>query len=184
MIEKITNEMLRILKEELRLKFTIYEDQIASDRLDKDDNDTIIGLYLYNILNIDHIQNHEPFAIHKEHQESPPKIVELSYLVYVNSKTSMQQMTLNDELLLLEEIIRVFYNHFVIEIEDLQVHLSFEDISLHEKLGLWQAMDLPYQNAIYIRVAPAMIRSMQNVAFKRVQTRQIKVEANNDESSC
>lgn len=181
MIEKITDRIIDILRDEIRSKFTIYEDQITSGRLDKEDNDTVIGLYLYNILNIDQIQNREPFYIKDDHLETSPKVIELSYLVYVNNKASMKQLTLNEEMLLLEEVTRIFFNHSMIEIDDIQVHLSFEDISLHEKIGLWQAMDIAYQNAVYIRVAPVVIRSMQDVTFKRIQTRQINMEVKEDE---
>lgn len=181
MIEKITDRIIDILRDEIRSKFTIYEDQITSGRLDKEDNDTVIGLYLYNILNVDQIQNRQPFHIQDESLETYPKIVELSYLVYINNKASMKQLTLNEEMLLLEEVTRIFFNHSTIEIDDIQVHLSFEDISLHEKISLWQAMDIAYQNAVYIRVAPVVIRSMQNVSFKRVQTRQLNMEEKKDE---
>lgn len=131
------------------------------------EQDYRIGIMMYDMkrLAISQLQ----YQNEGENMRYPPKSVELFYIIYLNQKHQFggQNQLLKQELL----------THIVMAIEDnprLNIYnqdtmMTLEDLSLDDKIRLWQSFSAPFQFCLYIKVSPVYIPSTRVKEVHRVQ---------------
>lgn len=123
-------------------------------------SDYIMGIYLYDIRDFSDCQPMTYYSENKTEQSAsvrmPPKLLELSYMIFINQGGLFGETDERDGQRLLTEAIRSVYE-FPFVGDNKEIKLSFAFLSADSKIRLWQAFTKPLQPAVYINAAPLAV---------------------------
>lgn len=107
----------------------------------------------------------------------PPKVVELSYMLFCNEKHRFGGLQRERLQSILNEMIRTLHDNPTLIREDGEkVGISFLCESVEFKIRLWGSFDQPLQPAVYLRVAPVTVASARTRKVNRVKERVFDLE--------
>lgn len=102
----------------------------------------------------------------------PPKVVELSYMLFCNEKHRFGGLQRERLQSILNEMIRTLHDNPTLIREDGEkVGISFLCESVEFKIRLWGSFNQPLQPAVYLRVAPVTVASARTRNVNRVKER-------------
>lgn len=168
MIHEVSKAIQDILGKELYPDLLMDMDNVKQCIPTHENLDFKVGIYLYDVTESNvGLQKHATIVDHL--RIFPPKMMELSYLIFVNEEVQFGGYSKEQEELLLERIIRTFHDLSKFNICDEELSLQFENVSLENKIHLWQSLQKPLQPAIYLKISPVRILSnkKEEVIFVR-----------------
>lgn len=158
MIEEVSIALQDILRKYLYPDYLLDMDGVKLCIPKHDEQDYQIGIYLYDVSEYSLIA--QRYATIEDHTRVfPPKLMEISYLIFVNESVQFGGYDKLQEDRLYEKMIQIFHDESVLEVEGKQLPIHFENINLDNKIRLWQSLNTPLQPALYIKIAPVEIAS-------------------------
>lgn len=158
MIQDVSKALCEVLREHLYPDMLGDRDRIQLCIPRHEHQDVQIGIYLYDIS--DYTLTAKRYAsIEGNQRVFPPKLLELSYLIYVHEDAHFGGYNKEQEEALYERMIQIFHDISYLEINDVHVPIQFVNVSLDSKIHLWQSLHQPLQPALYLRIAPIEIAS-------------------------
>lgn len=107
----------------------------------------------------------------------PPKVVELSYMLFCNEKHRFGGLQREWLQSILNEMIRTLHDNPTLIREDGEkVGISFLCESVEFKIRLWGSFNQPLQPAVYLRAAPVTVASARTRKVNRVTERNYGLE--------
>lgn len=135
-----------------------------------------IGIYLYDISEYS-ITAQRYASVDGDSRVFPPKLMELSYLIYVNEDARFGGYNKEQEEILYEKMIQIFHDLSVLQVKNCQLPLQFVNMELDSKIHIWESLHQPLQPALYLRVAPVEIASMKNEKVNIVRHVDVKTKS-------
>lgn len=150
-----------------------------------------LGLYLYDVKEFSEYRQSEMIRNERK-QTRPPLPLTLSYMLFLNNKAQMAAGA-QAEMRVLGRAMQYIVDNPVISMGDVhpfeeadpdldpsinQVNLSFDD-----KVKIWQAMNIPYQVAVYFTVSPVMLSSRVSKDIRRVTHMETVLKNGNDKTT-
>jgi len=118
-----------------------------------------LGVSLYDV---EEIRSGGPSAMVRlsdEERRFPSLAVALHFLVFANRKAAFHGIEAEDELLLLEAVMRCVHSAPSLTCGETAFHLLFQNLDCGEKTSLWQSLNCPLQPAVYLTVEPVGVPS-------------------------
>lgn len=140
-----------------------------------EEGDFRVGVYLYDIQDYSMMPT-EGTYISDEERRFPPKAVELSFMIFCNEKHRFGGVQREQAHVVLNEIIRLVYDHPLLQREDGgTAQISFLRETAEFKLRLWGSFNQPLQPAVYIRAVPVLVASARSRKAARVKENVVDV---------
>ncbi len=174
-IAQVSNQLVKFLRQTLCPEVLTSPELVQLIAPTDKNADFQVGLYLYDMSEFNEYRSSEQVRMRGNVKTLPPKPMQLSYMLYVNSKSQMAASS-EVEQRILGRAIQAFYDNTRLEIpptglftdEAEMVAVTPISLSFEDKIKLWSAMNLPYQLGMYFSVAPVMISSRTAEPFTRV----------------
>ena len=161
MIHEVSKALCTQLIEQLYPDYLLDRDGVQLCIPRHEHQDVQIGIYLYDISEYS-ITAQRYASVDGDSRVFPPKLMELSYLIYVNEDARFGGYNKEQEEILYEKMIQIFHDLSVLQVKDSQLPLQFVNMELDSKIHIWESLHQPLQPALYLRVAPVEIASMKN----------------------
>lgn len=143
------------------------------------EQDYRLGVFPYDIEEARPYGTPVPVRISDTQRRSPSRAFSLRFLVFANRKAPFDSMTVTDEMILLEAVMRAIHNSCPAELEGETVSIRFDAITRQEKAALWQSLGAPLQAAIYLIMEPLVVLSTRLERF--VPVRQVELKSQKKE---
>ena len=140
--------------------------------------DVQIGIYLYDISEYS-ITAQRYASVDGDSRVFPPKLMELSYLIFVNEDARFGGYNKEQEEILYEKMIQTFHDLCMLEVNAAQIPIQFVNMELDSKIHVWESLHQPLQPALYLRVAPVEIASLQSEKVNIVRHVDVVTESRN-----
>ncbi len=136
-----------------------------------------LGLCLYDVEALrEGVGTQEMVRLSREERRYPDLAVALRFLAFANRKAAFHSMEAEDELLLLEGVVRTLHSAPALDWDGgPPLKLWFQWLPLPEKRELWQGMGAPFQPAVYFAAGPVPIPSTRILRVPVV--REVEVSA-------
>ncbi|MCR0526721.1 DUF4255 domain-containing protein [[Clostridium] innocuum] len=161
MIHEVSKTLCAQLIDQLYPDYLLDRDGVQLCIPRHEHQDVQIGIYLYDISEYS-ITAQRYASVDGDSRVFPPKLMELSYLIYVNEDARFGGYNKEQEEILYEKMIQIFHDLSVLQVKDRQLPLQFVNMELDSKIHIWESLHQPLQPALYLRVAPVEIASMKN----------------------
>ena len=139
------------------------------------DVDYILGLYLYDIREVEMTQV-RPIPMGQVRLQKSPKPYDLYYMVFLNGSSQMGLKALDIQKIL-GRVAQIVNDNSSVMPNDLQswlenteppITLSQAKISLEEKVRVWSAINKPYQVSLFYKAGPVFLSSEVIIDTPRV----------------
>jgi len=134
-----------------------------------------LGLSLYDIEHLRSGGSARPVRLSEDERRFPDLALALHYLVFANRKAAFHSMEAEDELLLLEAVMRAVHSSPGLPYGDLTLRLTLQGLERGEKLALWQSLNCPLQPAVYLTLEPVPLPSARIVRVPAVRQVDVSV---------
>ena len=159
MIHEVSKTLCAQLIDQLYPDYLLDRDGVQLCIPRHEHQDVQIGIYLYDISEYS-ITAQRYASVDGDSRVFPPKLMELSYLIYVNEDARFGGYNKEQEEILYEKMIQIFH-----------------DMELDSKIHIWESLHQPLQPALYLRVAPVEIASMKNEKVNIVRHVDVKTKS-------
>lgn len=133
-----------------------------------------LGISLYDIEAVRPYGTPLPVRVGETERRGPAGSFALRFLVYVNRKVPFDSMSAEDELVLLEAVLRAVYNAEPRPLAGEEVSIRLDPVTRQEKAALWQSFSTPMQPAVYLIMEPLKVPSDKLEHFVPVRSIQVK----------
>lgn len=187
-IKNIGTTLERLLKDELKSDLDpdcnqdgTTKDYIKLIRSLKDipnEEESVVYLFLYQVVENSYLKNEEPYSIDGTHLRQPPLVVDLFYLVIPHIKVQSHEQTI------LARVMQVFHDNSILNVvrklqdagEDIEtseeIRIIFNPMSLDDLSKFWTIFhDVDYILSVGYIVTPVRIDSTREVRVQRVTYR-------------
>lgn len=123
------------------------------------EEDFQLGVYLYDMEEVRPNGPPRPVRLNEQERRLPDLNLALRLMIFANRKVAFNAMSAEDEVRLLEASIRSLHSITELETEAGRVKVSFQVLTQAEKVSLWQSMNCPLQNAVYVDLQPVSVPS-------------------------
>lgn len=144
------------------------------------ERDYRVGIFLYDMEEVRPYGTPTPIRVSDTQRQGPSCAFALRFLVFANHKAPFDSMTAQDEMILMEAVMRAIHNCAPFELEGETVTIRFDDITRQEKTTLWQSIGSPLQPAVYLVMEPLVVPSTRLERF--VPVREIEVQSQKKEA--
>ncbi|WP_373165990.1 Pvc16 family protein [Agathobaculum sp. Marseille-P7918] len=138
------------------------------------EQDYQIGIFLYDIEEIRPYGTPLPVRISETQRQGASLNISLHFLVYANRSMAFQSMTAQDEIILMEAVVRALHNNEPVVLEGQKLSIRLECLTRQEKTSLWQSFGSGLQPAIYLVMEPIVIPSTRLEQVIPVQSFHLK----------
>lgn len=176
MIHEVSKTLRAQLIDQLYPDYLLDRDGVQLCIPRHEHQDVQIGIYLYDISEYS-ITAQRYASVDGDSRVFPPKLMELSYLIYVNEDARFGGYNKEQEEILYEKMIQIFHDLSVLQVKDSQLPLQFVNMELDSKIHIWESLHQPLQPALYLRVAPVEIASMKNEKVNIVRHVDVKTKS-------
>lgn len=118
-----------------------------------------LGLFLYGT---EEVRPNGPPAMTRLGPDShglPDLALALHFMAFANRKVSFSGMGMEDELTLVEAVMRAAHGSGGLDVDGHRLKLEFHALTQSEKASLWQSLSTPLQPAAYLTVEPILLPS-------------------------
>lgn len=178
MIHEVSRTICRHLVEQLYPDYLLDRDGVQLCIPRHEHQDVQIGIYLYDISEYS-ITAQRYASVDGDSRVFPPKLMELSYLIYVNEDARFGGYNKEQEEILYEKMIQIFHDLSMLEVNSAQIPIQFVNMELDSKIHVWESLHQPLQPALYLRVAPVEIASLQSEKVNIVRHVDVVTESRN-----
>lgn len=149
-----------------------------------DKGDFYLSLYLYNVRESGDNRRTHMIARGTNEIQYPPMVVDLSYLLTVQSPAELQSRAL-DEHRILGRAMQVLYDHSILRgsmtlgtlaEQDEEVRIVMEPLKGESILNMWNFADTPYRLSVSYSVGPINIDSTRVKTTKRVSETDFRIQ--------
>lgn len=171
-MDEVSQILCKLLEDYLYPNYIQSKEDIALVSPYLQDKDYQVGIMLYDMMDTQIVNNSFVYKHGKLHY--PPKNIELFYVMYVNMANTFGGINARMQQKLLTKIIQILYDNPYLMIKDIKSAIWLENLALDDKIRLWQSFSKPLQPAIYIKVSPVQIQSLQEKQVTAVQDMEVK----------
>ncbi|CAN7737565.1 DUF4255 domain-containing protein [Paenibacillus sp. LjRoot153] len=149
-----------------------------------DKGDFYLSLYLYNVRESGNNRQTHMIARGTNEIQFPPMVVDLSYLLTVQSPAELSSRAL-DEHRILGRAMQVFYDHSILRgsmtvgtlaEQDEEVRIVMEPFKGESLMNMWNFSDTPYRLSVAYTVGPVHIDSTRIKTTKRVSETDFRIQ--------
>ncbi|CAN7250886.1 DUF4255 domain-containing protein [Paenibacillus sp. LjRoot56] len=149
-----------------------------------DKGDFYLSLYLYNVRESGNNRQTHMIARGTNEIQFPPMVVDLSYLVTVQSPAELSSRAL-DEHRILGRAMQVFYDHSILRgsmtvgtlaEQDEEVRIIMDPFKGESLMNMWNFSDTPYRLSVAYTVGPVHIDSTRIRTTKRVSETDFRIQ--------
>ncbi|CAH1213474.1 hypothetical protein PAECIP111891_03976 [Paenibacillus allorhizoplanae] len=149
-----------------------------------DKGDFYLSLYLYNVRESGNNRQTHMIARGTNEIQFPPMVVDLSYIVTVQSPAELSSRAL-DEHRILGRAMQVFYDHSILRgsmtvgtlaEQDEEVRIIMDPFKGESLMNMWNFSDTPYRLSIAYTVGPVHIDSTRIRTTKRVSETDFRIQ--------
>lgn len=133
-----------------------------------------LGVALYDIETVRPYGTPVPVRLSETERRGPGESFTLRFLVYANRNVPFDSLTADDEMVLLEAVLRAVHNADPLSLAGTPVTLRMDTLTRSEKVALWQSFSAPLQPAVYLIMEPLVVPSDRLERFVPVRNIQIK----------
>ena len=170
-IADVSNEILKSLREQLCPELLQSPEAVALAAPTDKNADFQMGLYLYDVQELREYQQVDMIRLSGNRAQYPPRLLTLSYALYVNGRSQMASTPENEQRLLgraLQTLTDCAVLYEAAKTEEVSPVITLQTISFEEKARIWSSLMLPCQLGIYFKVSPVILSSRRTKEFKRV----------------
>jgi hypothetical protein len=149
-----------------------------------DKGDFYLSLYLYNVRESGNNRQTHMIARGTNEIQFPPMVVDLSYIVTVQSPAELSSRAL-DEHRILGRAMQVFYDHSILRgsmtvgtlaEQDEEVRIIMDPFKGESLMNMWNFSDTPYRLSVAYTVGPVHIDSTRIRTTKRVSETDFRIQ--------
>ncbi|MGO4497469.1 DUF4255 domain-containing protein [Paenibacillus sp. 2RAB27] len=149
-----------------------------------DKGDFYLSLYLYNVRESGNNRQTHMIARGTNEIQFPPMVVDLSYMVTVQSPAELSSRAL-DEHRILGRAMQVFYDHSILRgsmtvgtlaEQDEEVRIIMDPFKGESLMNMWNFSDTPYRLSVAYTVGPVHIDSTRIKTTKRVSETDFRIQ--------
>lgn len=149
-----------------------------------DKGDYYLSLYLYNVRESGNNRQTHMIARGTNEIQFPPMVVDLSYLLTVQSPAELSSRAL-DEHRILGRAMQVFYDHSILRgsmtvgtlaEQDEEVRIIMDPFKGESIMNMWNFSDTPYRLSVAYTVGPVHIDSTRIKTTKRVSETDFRIQ--------
>ncbi|WP_268795579.1 DUF4255 domain-containing protein [Paenibacillus sp. Soil766] len=149
-----------------------------------DKGDFYLSLYLYNVRESGNNRQTHMIARGTNEIQFPPMVVDLSYMVTVQSPAELSSRAL-DEHRILGRAMQVFYDHSILRgsmtvgtlaEQDEEVRINMDPFKGESLMNMWNFSDTPYRLSVAYTVGPVHIDSTRIRTTKRVSETDFRIQ--------
>ncbi|WP_312886412.1 DUF4255 domain-containing protein [Paenibacillus plantarum] len=149
-----------------------------------DKGDFYLSLYLYNVRESGNNRQTHMIARGTNEIQFPPMVVDLSYMVTVQSPAELSSRAL-DEHRILGRAMQVFYDHSILRgsmtvgtlaEQDEEVRIIMDPFKGESLMNMWNFSDTPYRLSVAYTVGPVHIDSTRIRTTKRVSETDFRIQ--------
>ncbi|MDR6553382.1 DUF4255 domain-containing protein [Paenibacillus qinlingensis] len=149
-----------------------------------DKGDFYLSLYLYNVRESGNNRQTHMIARGTNEIQFPPMVVDLCYLVTVQSPAELSSRAL-DEHRILGRAMQVFYDHSILRgsmtvgtlaEQDEEVRIVMDPFKGESLMNMWNFSDTPYRLSVAYTVGPVHIDSTRIKTTKRVSETDFRIQ--------
>lgn len=133
-----------------------------------------LGIALYDIEAVRPYGTPVPVRVGETERRGPAGSFALRFLVYANRNVPFNSMGAEDEMVLLEAVLRAVYNAEPRPLAGEEVSIRLDPVTRQEKAALWQSFNAPLQPAVYLVMEPLKVPSDKLEHFVPVRSIQVK----------
>ena len=153
------------------------------------DVDYLVGLYLYDIKEDVEVTGPRFVQRGRAQMARPPRPYALYYMVFINGSGQMGlkdpdiQKIIGRIAQIVNDNCSVFPNELQswLDTQEPPIVLSQAKISLEEKVGVWQAINKPYQISLFYKAAPVYLSSGEYIDTPRVSDASFEISVTGEE---
>lgn len=166
-MDEVSFKLCEYLQNALYPKYIHSKEDVCLTAPYESDQDYRIGIMMYDMSGMPFLQHH--YKDEGQNIRYPPQSVELFYVIYLNQKHHFggQNQLLKQELL--TRILMIIEEQPQLTVHDYDALMTLENLSLDDKIRLWQSLSSPFQFSLYIKVSPVFIPSTRVKEAHRVQ---------------
>lgn len=139
-----------------------------------------LGVTLYDIEAVRPYGTPVPVRVSENERRGPGESFALHFFVYANRQVPFDSLTAEDEMVLLEAVMRAVHNAEPRPLAGETVTIRFDTLTRQEKGALWQSLNAPLQPAVYLILEPLVVPSDKLEHF--VPVRDVQIKSNKKEA--
>ena len=167
------NAVVKRLKENLIPEF-LPNDNAVGLCSPGEKGDFTVGVFLYDIRESEDVRISGMLNQKLDRQQDPPVHLNLYYMITVYSDSDVK-FRAQEEHRLLGKIVQIMHDNNVIPAAELggnligtDIHVEFQNLSLEEKMRLWNVPDAQYRPSLFYKVSPIEVESTRSRPVSRV----------------
>lgn len=172
--ERVCDALLEKLRGDLAAVVVSAGDEIKLSHPGAEE-DFRLGIYLYDMEEVRPNGPSRPVQVSEQERRLPDLILALRVMVFANRKTAFNAMEAEDEIRLLEAVIRSLHSVSDLDVDGRKVKVLFHQLSQAEKVALWQSLNCPFQPAVYLDLEPVPIPDTRILRVPPVRERSVSV---------
>ena len=174
-VADISSHIVNLLKQNMIPEPILSEDLIGVCS-PNEKGDLVLGVYLYDIRESEHIHSVSMVNMGINKQKFPPTYLTLFYMITAYSNTEIKFKYLDDQKIL-GRVIQVLTDNSIINISELtnspnilipEVKIQMLDLNNEEKNKIWNFSNLPYRLSMCFKVFPLELESTRVREVQRV----------------
>ncbi|WP_275667892.1 DUF4255 domain-containing protein [Paenibacillus oryzisoli] len=182
-IADVSASLLKLLRENMTPD-PIPQPEMIGLASPVDKGDFYLSLYLYNVRESGNNRQTHMIARGTNEIQFPPMVVDLSYLLTVQSPAELSSRAL-DEHRILGRAMQVFYDHSILRgsmtvgtlaEQDEEVRIIMDPFKGESIMNMWNFSDTPYRLSVAYTVGPVHIDSTRIKTTKRVSETDFRIQ--------
>lgn len=180
-VSSVSGALIRLLREAMVPGVLEGRDMIGLCAPD-DHRDTTLGVWLYDIRENDELRVNGMLPFDDNQLTYPPIYLNLHYMVTAYSDMDLRYRA-EEEHRLLAKVMQVLRDSSVLDSDTLMpteaagpsdLRIEFQNLSMDEKMKVWNGLHLPYRLSLFYRIAPVELESMIRRKASRVTEFQVE----------
>lgn len=181
-LQQAGNGLLDVLRQAL-VPAVLHDADAIQIAYPNTEQDYQIGVFLYDMEEIHPYGTPLPVRISQTQRQGASRTFALHFVVYANRRMAFGSMTAQDELILMEAVIRAVHNSSPVLVEGEKLNIQFDSITRQEKTALWQSAASALQPAVYLVMEPLIVPSTRLEQVIPVREIQLKSRKKEEEPS-
>jgi hypothetical protein len=182
-IADVSASLLKLLRENMTPD-PIPQPEMIGLASPVDKGDFYLSLYLYNVRESGNNRQTQMIARGTNEIQFPPMVVDLSYMITVQSPAELSSRAL-DEHRILGRAMQVFYDHSVLRgsmtvgtlaEQDEEIRINMDPFKGESIMNMWNFSDTPYRLSVAYTVGPVHIDSTRIKTTKRVSETDFRIQ--------
>lgn len=172
----VSNGILQLLRKYMVPQIIASREEIGLCT-PEDHGDLVLGLYLYDIMENDAMRINGMIPYDEQHQQYPPMYLNLYYMISAYSNIDLRYRE-EENHRILTKTMQVLRDCPLLDGTSFQpleesapdaLHIQYQNLSLQEKLGIWQNRKSEFRLSLFYCVTPVKLDSTIRREVKRVK---------------